>query len=295
MDDELQEIQDNFHVGNFQKVMNLCESASNLSDLSQNECDATFARACLGLQLIDKLKAMTNSECPGQKASALTAIISKTRNETQRGQAKERLATLAKETQDLTCNVLAACMYAKDGSWQEAATLTQAHPTIEMQALRTFFLLSCNQVEQAEKALQSLTGAADDSAAFRLAQAAVHIATGNAEEAYLIFCDLATQFPAVDGEDNSAGSLLLLTGKAVANMQRGMFAEAVEDLQRAIQLAPNDPDVLVNLCCCATHLRKNDDFQTNLKKLEQVEPTHPYLVKTQAISTAFQRFKASAT
>jgi len=293
MDDELQEIRDNFHVGNFQKVMDLCGSASNLSDLAQSECDATFARACLCLQLIDKLKAMTSSECPGQKASALTAIISKTKNETQKGQAKERLVSLAKETQDLTSNILAACMYAKEGSWQEAAALTQAHPTVEMQALRTFFLLSCNQVEQAERSLQ-LTGTGDDSAAFRLAQAAVHIAAGNAEEAYLICCDLATQFPAVDGEDNSAGSLLLLTGKAVANMQRGMFAEAVEDLQRATQLAPNDPDVLVNLCCCATHLRKQDDFHTNLQKLEQVDPAHPYLVKTQALSTAFQRFKASA-
>eukprot|EP00450_Noctiluca_scintillans_P038509 CAMPEP_0194480518 /NCGR_PEP_ID=MMETSP0253-20130528/3286_1 /TAXON_ID=2966 /ORGANISM="Noctiluca scintillans" /LENGTH=294 /DNA_ID=CAMNT_0039319911 /DNA_START=86 /DNA_END=970 /DNA_ORIENTATION=+ len=294
MDDDLQEIRDNFYVGNFQKVMNLCDSASNLSDLSQSECDATFARACLGLQLIDKLKVMTNSECPGQRASALSAIIAKTKNETQKGQAKERLVSLAKDTQDLTCNILAACMYAKEGSWQEAATLTQAHPTVEMQALRTFFLLSCNQVEQAEKVLRSLTGNGDDSAAFRLAQVAVHIAAGNAEEAYLICCDLATQFPAVDGED-SPGSLLLLTGKAVANMQRGMFTEAVEDLQRALQLAPNDPDVLVNLCCCATHLRKNEDLQTHVKKLEQVEPTHPYLVKTQAISTAFQRFKASAT
>merc|ERR1711953_708387 len=97
----------------------------------------------------------------------------------------------------------------------------------------------------------------------------------------------------VEGEDSSTGSVLLQTGKALANMQRGMYAEAVEDLDRARAVAPNDPDVLVNLCCCMTHLGKKDEFQQYYSNLEKSCPTHPYVVKSQSIKTAFTRFKAS--
>ncbi|CAK9096682.1 Coatomer subunit epsilon-2 [Durusdinium trenchii] len=65
-------------------------------------------------------------------------------------------------------------------------------------------------------------------------------------------------------------------------MQRGMFSEAVEDLQRALSSNPNDPDSLVNMCCCMTHLGKKDEFQQYYSKLEQVAPTNPFVLKTQA-------------
>mmetsp|Transcript_11369 Transcript_11369/g.16129 ORF Transcript_11369/g.16129 Transcript_11369/m.16129 type:complete len:128 (+) Transcript_11369:1-384(+) len=84
---------------------------------------------------------MQNSECAGQKAAALTAVLTKSKNEQQRQQAKERLVTLAKETHDMSSAALAACMLASDGSWQDAVAMTQAHPTMEMQAMHVFFLL----------------------------------------------------------------------------------------------------------------------------------------------------------
>merc|ERR1711957_352510 len=171
--------------------------------------------------------------------------------------------------------------------------MTMAHTTLEMQALRVFILLMCNQAGAAEKQLADMKGSNDDSGAFRLAQAAVHLATGNPEEAYLTYCDLSAQFPLVEGDDSGASSVLLETGKAVANMQRGMFTEAVEDLQRALTAGPNDVDVLVNLCCCMTHLGRKDEFKQHYAKLEQVNPTHPYVVKTQSIKNVFARFKAS--
>merc|ERR1712087_717841 len=108
----------------------------------------------------------------------------------------------------------------------------------------------------------------DDSATYRLAAAAVKLATGDPEEAYLSYCDLVTQYPA-DGQDSETGSVLLQTGKALANMQRGMFNEAVDDLQRAHSVSLNDPDVLVNLCCCMTHLGKNEEFQQYYAALEK--------------------------
>ena len=43
---------------------------------------------------------MQNSEVPGQRAAALLAVITKSKNPSQVSSAKERLAALAKETQD---------------------------------------------------------------------------------------------------------------------------------------------------------------------------------------------------
>jgi predicted Zn-dependent protease len=236
---------------------------------------------------------MQNSDIPGQRAAALMAVVNKSKNEAQVSSAKERLHTLAKDTQDTSSTMMSAICMANDGSWAEAAQLTKAHPTLEMQALSVFLCLCCNQVNMAENLLKEMSGNNDDAVAYRLASAAVKLATGDPEEAYLTYCDLSTQFPPVDGDESGSGSLLLLTGKALANMQRGMFTEAVEDLQRGIATAPNDADTLVNLCCCMTHLGKKDQFTEYYAKLEQACPSHPYVAKTQSIKTIFARFKAN--
>jgi len=291
MDDELQEVRDNFYVGNYQKALQLCENSMVSDDFAKLECDAILARCALSMSMTEKLKAMNASENPGQRASALYHVCTKSPKEEQRQKAKERLKEHITEKQDLSSAILGANVLAFDGNYQDAVNLTTAHPTLEMQALRVFFLLMCNQVGMAEKEVKEMKGSNEDSAAFLMASAAVHLASGNPEEAYLTYCDLSAKFPAVDGEDG--GSVLLETGKGLANMMRGMWQEALEDLQRANQMAPSDSDVLVNLCCCMTHADKKDEFQQYYAKLEQACPTHPYVKKTQGIKDTFARFKAS--
>lgn len=292
MDDELQEVRDNFYVGNFDKALQLCEATSASNELAQNELQALVARCCLAIPLLDRLKVMQSSEIPGQKATALLAVIQKSRSAEQQTQAKERLATLAKETQDMSSTMLYAMVLAADGNYAEALKLAKAHPTLEMQAFCVFLCLFCNQSALAQRLLKDMSGSNDDSAAFRLATAAVKLVTGDPEEAYLTYCDLSSQFPPVQGEDGG-GSVLLQAGKAVANMKRSMWAEAVEDLQRALAVAPNDPDSLVNMVTCLTHLGKKEEAEQVYQKLEQAAPTHPYVVKTQGMKASFQRFKAS--
>jgi len=292
MEDELQEIRDNFYVGNYQKALNICESQVCSNDITQFECDATLARCCLSLMASDKLKAMMSSESPGQRAAAFYHVISKSPKEEQRQKGKDKLKEHIAEKQDMSSSILGANILAMDGNYQDALNLTLAHPTLEMQALRVFIYLMCNQAGLAEKQLADMSGSNDDSAAYQMATAAVHLATGNPEEAYLTYCDLSSKLPQQDGEDS--GSVMLQTGKAVANMQRGMWQEALEDLLRAHSMSPNDPELLVNLCCCMTHTCKKDEFQQYYDKLEQVAPNHPYVKKTQGIKDIFSRFKASA-
>jgi len=291
MEDELQEVRDNFYVGNFQKAVQLAESTSCQSDISQFECDATLARCYLSLMASDKLKSFMASESPGQRAAAFYHVISKSPKEEQRQKGKDKLKEHIAEKQDMSSSILGANVLAMDGNYQDALNLTLAHPTLEMQALRVFIYLMCNQVALAEKQLSDMAGSNDDSAAYQMASAAVHLSTGNPEEAYLTYCDLAVKFPMADGEDS--GSVILQVGKAVANMQRGMWQEALEDLLRAHGQSPNDPELLVNLCCCMTHTAKKEEFQQYYDKLEQVAPNHPYVKKTQGIKDIFARFKAS--
>jgi thioredoxin-like negative regulator of GroEL len=291
MEDELQEVRDNFYVGNFQKALQLCESATPSSDISQFECDATLARCVLSLGLTDKLKSMMSAESPGQRAAALYHVITKSPKEDQREKAKDKLKEHIAEKQDMSSSIIGANVLVMDGSYQDALNLTTAHPTLEMQALRVFIYLLCNQVSMAEKQLQDMAGSNDDSAAYLMASAAVNLANGNPEEAYLTYCDLSAKFPSADGEDS--GSILLQTGKGLANMMRGMWQEALEDLQRAHQMAPTDADVLVNLCACMTHTGQKEDFQVYYDKLEQACPNHAFVKKTQSIKDTFARFKAS--
>mmetsp|Transcript_115003 Transcript_115003/g.199469 ORF Transcript_115003/g.199469 Transcript_115003/m.199469 type:complete len:296 (-) Transcript_115003:137-1024(-) len=292
MDDELQEVRDNFYVGNFQRTMQLCDKASAGSDIAQNECDAIKGRCCLSLEDMASLKVMKESNCPGQRAASYMALASKSKTEQTRVAAKERLLKHAEETQDMNSCMLAASALARDGSFQEAINMTQAHPTLEMQALRVFFYLMCNQVGMAENQLKE-ADSSDDTAAFRMAQAATHLYAGNSDEAYLTYCDLVTQFPTAEGDESSNGSVLLQTGKGVANMQKKVWEEAVEDLQRANKEAPEDPSILTNLCTCMVHQGKKDEFQAYYAKLEQVAPQNPYVLKTQSIGQVFAGFKAS--
>merc|ERR1719230_2285240 len=132
----------------------------------------------------DKLKTMTASESPGQRAAAFYHVITRSPKEEQKQKAKEKLKEHIAEKQDMSSSILGANVLVMDGNYQDALNLTVAHPTLEMQALRVFIYLICNQVASAEKQLQEMKGSNDDSAAYQMASAAVHLATGNPEEAY---------------------------------------------------------------------------------------------------------------
>merc|ERR1712151_588632 len=235
-----------------------------------------------------------NSTNPGKKAAALFGVMSKSQKEQVKASAKEHLVKLAKETQDVTCNMFTAISHAMDGSYAEAVQLCQAHPTLEMQGLAIYFALICNQVGMADKMLNEMTGTNDDSASFRMAKAAVALAQGDQEEAYLTYCDLCGNFPPVEGEDSGNGSVLLQTSKAIANIHRGNFNEAVEDLLIAYKTDKTNVDVLVNLCCCMQNLMKKEEFDQYYKELVAVAPQNPYVVKTEGLSQVFARFKASS-
>merc|ERR1712186_276478 len=112
----------------------MCEATVS-NDLTQAENDAILARCYLSQGNIAKIKEFQNSTNPGKKSTALFGVMTKSPKDQVKAQAKEHLVKLAKETQDVTCNMYAAISQAMDGSYAEAVQLCQQHPTLEMQAL----------------------------------------------------------------------------------------------------------------------------------------------------------------
>jgi len=291
MEDELQEAKDHFYIGNYAGALGMLENASCSNDLSQAERDALLARTYLCLGQYDKLKAMQSSDSPGQKAAALMAVFTKSRNEQQKASAKDRLVELAKSSHDPSTTSLAAMAHCAQNEFLDAVQLTEGATQTELQALRVQIFLMMNRLDMAEKQLRQLKATNDDSAVTRLADCAVNLNNGNSQEAFLTYCDLESQYL---GEETDAVSPLLLNGKAVANMQRQLFTEAWEDLTRAATVAPNDPNTLVNMVCCSANMKeKNEEFAKHLKTLEDSQPGNPYVVKSKQMSDAFTRFAKS--
>lgn len=56
-------------------------------------------------------------------------------------------------------------------------------------------------------------------------------------------------------------SLLVLVGKAVANMERQHWDEALEDLQKSHRQDPECIDTISNLLTCCTWLKQEDEIQ----------------------------------
>merc|ERR1719453_571817 len=149
--------------------MGQLEGATCSNDLSQGERDSLLARCYLSLGQYDKLKAMQNSDCPGQKATALMAVFSKTRNEQQKASAKDRLVELAKTSHDAPTTALAAMAMASSNELTDAVQLTQGASQMEMQALRVQLFMQMHRMDLAEKQLRELTATSDDSSVTRLA------------------------------------------------------------------------------------------------------------------------------
>ncbi len=77
--------------------------------------------------------------------------------------------------------------------------------------------------------MREINAISDEAAISKIISASLHMATGNYQESFLLYCDIEALY----GDDMMASpSMVVLNGKAVANMQRGNFAEVGEDLVR---------------------------------------------------------------
>jgi len=285
------EVRDTFFIGSYARALDMAAQTSTSNDMAQAEKDAIVARCHLSLKNAEPLKALATAEGAGQKAALFAAMFQRAKGDAPKKAALEKLQELAEASHDANATALYATAMAEDPEKLiDAINVCKAVPSMECKALQVQFMLMLDRADLASKQMPELQRANEDSAVTRLASSQVNIANGNAEEAFLTFCDLETQY--ADGGD--APSLALLNNKAVANMQRKMFAEAYEDLEKAVALSSSNADVLANMCCCCTHLNKQDEVRKHFAVLEAAFPRHSLVQSANAkLDSAFQRFAAN--
>ncbi|EER19506.1 Coatomer subunit epsilon, putative [Perkinsus marinus ATCC 50983] len=302
MEDELLEVRDSFYVGAYSRSLQLSEQTAVSSDMVAAEKEALNARCYLAAGMLDHIKGMQHSPNPALKATALMAVFLRTPQENQRKTALDRLQELATTTKDPTALYYYATALSSSGQGAmgavDAINLTKEYANPEMLAVRAFLAISIDRLDLAERSLKELAKmcAGDESAAAKYANAVCSIMKGDNEEAYLIMTDLGSQYSCDEMSPGGTESVLLTNGKAVANIQRGMYQEAYDDLIRLLQLDQRNADTLVNLACAATHLGKLEEaqkYKETLQQLSHVGCAKAYTSGLQELSNSFSRFQAS--
>eukprot|EP00922_Rhytidocystis_sp_ex-Travisia-forbesii_P070395 GHVS01105155.1.p1 GENE.GHVS01105155.1~~GHVS01105155.1.p1 ORF type:complete len:304 (+),score=38.62 GHVS01105155.1:138-1049(+) len=292
--DELAQCRELFCVGYYSRCLEVAEFVHSSIDyvaLEKQTLQAQ-ARACLGQLTDEAVQDLMESQQPALRAVGLAIIHGRpSSDEKVRRDAYEELKQLSMQ-HDSTAKFLAACILSKqDEPAQAMDTLSQN--TLEMQALRVFVLLQMDRVDLAEKILLEMTALNDDSSVTKVASAWLNIYQGNYQEAYLTYNDIQSQ--CCEGEEPEGGSsLLLLNGKAVANLYRRQWQEADEDLRRALQQDPHCVDALANGICCAQNRRRPKEAADLYATLEGIKPDHPMVVKRAQLSHCFASFEQQA-
>ena len=286
MDEDLIEGFDNFVIGNFHQCLELSERANPTSDFSHFLWSSLTARCHLALHNMDKIKELKQSAVPALQGTAYFAVLQKSSLENQKKTAFEKVIENANNSNGDAVSCYYSCVArALGGDLIDAinyAKAVSASSPSEFNALRVQFSLAINRPDLAEKILKT-ESANDDSAAAKLVSAMLSLINGNPSEACMGYSDLIAQF----GAD---ASLSLVNGRAVGNVQRGQFAEALEDLEALLSVNSGDNDTIRNMIACLTWQGKSGEAREWVKKLD---PHHRLISDLNRVHGAFAQFASS--
>jgi len=285
MDDELQEIRDHFYIGSFTRCLDLIQNVHVSGEFQEAELASIKARTFLGMRKFGELKAMKDSSIPGEQAAAFMTIFLNSVQEKQKTQAKEQMLELANRTKDLNATAMAAILLAHQGEFVEAINLISTYDTLDIKALRTQIYFLMRRPDLADPVIKEMNQTAEDSAVTKMVTSLHNIATGNHQEAFLTYCDLQALY---GEESNETPSTILLAAKAGCNLHRGLYTEALEDLQSALSVNNRDADSLINMASVSVHMDK--DWEPHFNSLKEKNPSHPFVAKMNALTTAFDTF-----
>lgn len=285
MDEELIEGFDNFVIGNFEQCLELCLRSRPSSDFAKFLWDSLAARCHLALNHMDKVKEMkAHTESPALQGTAYFAVLLKSQQETQKKTAAEKVMENAVASNNEAVSCYYACVAGAIGgdfidAIHYAQSVASSSPS-EFNALRAQFSLAIHRPDLSEKVLAEAAKNRDDSAAAKLVSAMHALISGKPAEAAMSYSDLIAQF-------NAEAALPLANGRAVAQLQRGLVADAVEDLESAMSSNSHDADTVRNMIAALTLHGKNSDAREMLTRLPLHHKLHADLNR---LNSAFADF-----
>eukprot|EP00923_Selenidium_pygospionis_P052971 GHVN01091747.1.p1 GENE.GHVN01091747.1~~GHVN01091747.1.p1 ORF type:complete len:295 (+),score=51.06 GHVN01091747.1:30-887(+) len=238
--DHLTQLHDLFHLGCYKSVLEY--QTSPLNDLSQAELDMLRLRSSLALGDLKStdcdLLLNSTSSSPGVKAVALAAkcMTAQPSELTAHVNAIRKLNTVTSGV-DSTVRCMLACCLAVESEVNEVSeslvegisVLDDGGP-LENQCLRAQLCIMADRPDLAGNIQRTMVTEfqTEDAPMIRLVTAWRNIMEGQFQESYLTFGDLETD---IVSQDVSEVSHTIVNGKAVANMHRRQWEEALEELE----------------------------------------------------------------
>eukprot|EP01071_Lankesteria_metandrocarpae_P002557 Lankesteria_metandrocarpae@DN2409_c0_g1_i2.p1 len=238
-----------------------------------------------------------DSSNPGLKALGHYLVIHDEKStEAQIKSAIQSLREIVSSSHDPNARQITAAVLVESGNVAEGFELTD-ESSLPMLALQVQLLIGVHRLDLADNILTKMIAANDDSALTKLASAWTNLANGNFQESYLTFGDLQTLLTsqqAGKGPMAPENSPTLLNGMAITNMQRCLWTEAIEDLQRIVgdggDGGTGTTDALVNLVAAYRYTRQDEEADRCAAKLCATAPKHPLALSYLRLDTAFERF-----
>ncbi|ANB12658.1 hypothetical protein AWJ20_920 [Sugiyamaella lignohabitans] len=276
---ELFTIERAFYTGDYQQVISL--DISGFKDPAKLRAQVLVARANIqlgkGRDVISQLNGSTEPDLAVVKAYA----------EYQAG-IKTGLAAVEKliqsNSENATVQYIGGLVLVAEKKYPEALQLLGQHQgSLECVSLIIQIHLIQNRPDSAAKLVNEARKWAQDNVVFNVSEAWTNLRLGpeKAQSAFYIYEELAT------GGVASARSLL---GQGVAQIELGRYPEGEELISEALQLEPENPEVLAN--AIASAILNGKDYTDYESKLEQVQRDHPSLVALKEKSDLFDKVAA---
>ena len=316
MSDELAPLRDLFAISAFTPSLEGCKKLSSgpktsgglSGDLFQAELLAIEGRCYLATGKYSLLKDFKDHPEAGARTCALTAMFLRAKEPATQQKAFDALLDLAKTSKDPAAVYLAACCYMVKGEddpnmlveavrllesvTSENPSISQSAQFLSLTGLKGQALLGLHQQNLAVASMRECATANDESAVCKVLSALVNLVGGNSQEAFLLYCDIEAQFG--EALENGGLSLSVLNGKAAANMQRGCWGEASEELERAVKAAPGDVDTLANLASLGCWKENGDEMEKWMAQLGKVQTDHWLVRKIGHLEASLRGFNGAA-
>ncbi|KAI4458829.1 coatomer subunit epsilon [Holotrichia oblita] len=272
--DELFEIRNYFHIGNYQQCINEAQKLRKPSSPEiAVERDIFMYRSYMAqnkyLVVLDDIKPSSAEKLQPLKLLA-EYLSNKSRRDAIVTQLDQKLSASANVDNEVWI-LVAAIIYQRENNFETAYRLLHTIESLDAMAMILDILLKINRVDLAMTKLAEMREKDDDATLTQLAQAWVFCASGKDDlrNAYYIYQDLIDKYGATP---------LLLNGQAVTYIAQGKMDEAETALLEAFDKDPNYADTLVNLIVLSQITAKNTEVASRyLAQLKDSHLDHPFL------------------
>ncbi|EIE87444.1 hypothetical protein G6F46_003048 [Rhizopus delemar] len=276
-----------FALGNYQTVINEVSSTKSLfSPEAKLEAQVYLYRSYIAQGKYNLvINDIGSSDEPSLKAIKLLASYMSDKSSDQHVQNAINLLEEGSNRINSVVQVITATILVQACRLEDALRILHSRQRkLECSALAVQIYLQLDRLDLARNEIASVKSWAEDALLLQMMEAWVDLRIGGEkyQEAYYIYEEFA--------QSNTAQTVKVLNGQAVANIALGRYPEAESLLLEAQNKDNDNPETLINLITCATLTGKSQEVvHRYTSHLREVAPKHPYVQELDLKSSLFDR------